>query len=71
MRRYHLSYIGTLSVIIFLCIFTGNYKKEVASSIDNRYLTKFPEQISEDLTKQLTDYEIGRASCRERVSVPV
>lgn len=67
MRRYHLSYIGTLSVIIFLCIFTGNYKKEVASSIDNRYLTKFPEQISEDLTKQLTDYVQDRIGFRDQM----
>ena len=65
MKKYNIAYVITLSVIVVLLILSGNYKKNVASLIDNRFLTEFPEKIDSDLTKQLTDYTQDRIGCRD------
>lgn len=67
MRRHQLAYVTALSVIVIVCMLSGNYKKDVASSIDNRYLTKFPQEISEDLTEQLSDFVQDRIGFRDQM----
>ena len=46
-------------------ILSGNYKRNVASAIDNRYLAEFPQKLDENFTKEISDYVQNRIGCRD------
>ncbi len=65
MKKYNVIYIVVIMIMIISFVLFGNYKKNVASSIDNRYLAEFPQKISNSFTKELTDYTQDRIGFRD------